>query len=546
VSARSEWMPRAGLALGLIVIGAALVIGRPSDSEALAGPDDVPRRESEGGGFVPFQPPSEAGPASRATHARVSTETARALEAEVRAAIATAVRDAGVESRGSVKPGEVHVSVHVADAFTGAEWLALDADRPMRPASNAKLLTSAAAVVLLGPEWEFVSPFEASGPVVDGVLQGDLIVRAAGDPLCEEGSLGRIEDRLLAVARELFAGGLRRVSGNLVLDEGTFPEPGPGPEWPPSNQYWMESCALAGGFTAAGGVLTARVQAGPSGSAASVEVHPAPYGIRDRIGVQSVAKSLNDVRVGATPSAVTVKGSLGPAGKSIDASFAHPDPVQLFASVLTGQLERAGILVQGRVLRARHVPAGRRLGALRSPLAGTLGPINRQSANSVADQVFFAMGNVVAGEGSRAGGQRAVEQALEALGVSTDGLVQVDGSGLSRANRVTARQLTALIGAVHRQRGSGREAFLDSLAVAGVSGTLDDRMTSGSARGRVLGKTGWIRGTSALSGIAVPPDANPRIFSILVEYPAGASGLNTRVFKPMHDRIATALVELAP
>lgn len=539
MTSRSEWMPRAALVLALIVIGAALIVGRSDEPETHAALD----RTDEPAPLAPMFVPDAAAATLPPPVDRVA---AGILEAEVRAAIASAVRAAGKESKGRVSPHEVHVSVHVQDAESGAEWLALDADRPMRPASNAKLLTSAAAVVLLGPEWEFVSPFEASGPVVDGVLQGDLIVRAAGDPVCEEGAGGRVEGRLAVLAAELARAGLRRVRGNLVLDEGTFAEPGPGPEWPPAHQYWMESCALAGGFSAAGGVLTARVQAGPAGTAASVEVHPSPTGIRGRIGVQSVGKSLNDVRVGATPSGVTVKGSLGPAGKVVEASFAHPDPVQLFASVLTDQLERAGITVEGRVLRARHVPAGRRLAELRSPLAGTLGPINRHSANSVADQVFLAMGSVVVGEGTRAGGQRAVEHALESLGVSTEGLVQVDGSGLSRANRVTARQLTTLIGAVHRQRGSAREAFLHSLAVAGESGTLEDRMTSGAARGRVLGKTGWIRGTSALSGVALPREGAPRIFSILVEYPAGASGLNTRVFKPMHDRIATALVELTP
>jgi D-alanyl-D-alanine carboxypeptidase/D-alanyl-D-alanine-endopeptidase (penicillin-binding protein 4) len=133
-----------------------------------------------------------------------------------------------------------------------------------------------------------------------------------------------------------------------------------------------------------------------------------------------------------------------------------------------------------------------------------------------------------------------VREALEELGVDPAGLVQVDGSGLSRENRARAEQLVALLEAVLRGDPASADAFLSSLAVAGETGTLEDRM--GGIAGRVRAKTGWIAGASALSGFASTDGGETIAFSILVEYPM-VGGLNTSCWKPMQDGICKVLVE---
>jgi len=180
---------------------------------------------------------------------------------------------------------------------------------------------------------------------------------------------------------------------------------------------------------------------------------------------------------------------------------------------------------------------------LRSPIAAALVPINQHSANAVADQLFLAVGARVSGSGTREAGARATARALEALGVSSSGLVQVDGSGLSRANRVTAEQVSALIAAVITGEPAGSRSWLDSLAVAGESGTLAERMLDSPARGRVRAKTGWIRGTTGLAGVAETLAGDRLVFALLIEYPAELGGLNTHAFKPMGDAVARVLVE---
>jgi len=471
-----------------------------------------------------------------------------ALEHDLKAIVARWMGRVEKLSAGRLHADEVRVCWHVRELGRGdAAAVGSQADRSVRPASNMKLITTAAALVLLGPDWNFDTAFEAGGPIRDGVLRGDLVVRAAGDPLFDPDAGGEVADLLEPAVRSLGRGGagLRAIAGDLVLDERSFPTPGPGPEWPGESQRWAEYCALAGGFSANRGALTATVFPGEVGGPAHVHVAPRNHGLPDNLGVRTEAKGPLTIQMHARSSGVLVKGAIPRNVSSWSDSMAHPDPVELFGNVLVGALADGGIVLQGRVRRERDAPGGPVIAHLRSPLVRALRPINTDSTNAVADQVFLATGLAAMGEGSREAAGRATAKALRELGVSSDGLVQVDGSGLSRANRVTARQVTALLDAVLSGGGETAQLYVDSLALAGVSGTLEKRMRESPALGRVRAKTGFIGGTSALSGLARAQDETLLVFSILVEYDP-TDGMNTRCFKPMQDEMCARLVEAAP
>ncbi|MEM7309739.1 MAG: D-alanyl-D-alanine carboxypeptidase/D-alanyl-D-alanine-endopeptidase, partial [Planctomycetota bacterium] len=466
----------------------------------------------------------------------------------VDAIVARWVAEAERRSKGKVNAGNVSVAVHAVEVGGArrGELVARLSDRALRPASNMKLVTTAVALTLLGPDWHFETRLDSAAPIEGGVLRGDAVVRAGGDPLTDDDGTGVVEARLDALVDGLRARGVTRIEGAVLLDEGSFARPAPPPGWPDSSQHWTDYCALSGGFTVNGGVLRATLARG-SGSALDVRVHPAPYGLRSNYGVRVGSK--NDVRVGATVSACTVKGELPSAAvDGWQASFSHPDPVDLFESVLRDRFARAGIEVAGGFARRRGPPpeSSAVLATMRSPLADVLVPINTHSVNGVADQVFLATGAAVVGDGSRQGGMAATARALERLGVPAGGLEQVDGSGLSRDNRASARQIVALMEAVHGMQPAVREAFFRSLPVAGETGTLSKRMRGSPAQGRVFAKTGWISGASALSGLERTPSGRQVLFSILVEYPRHVSGMNTHAFKPMQDELVLALFEEAP
>lgn len=480
------------------------------------------------------------GPAAALSITLSSTPVPRtrdqALEAHVRGFVDEALGRARERSKGKVSAANVHVAVHVREAGRGGELVALDAARVMRPASNLKLFTTAAALVSLGADWNFQTRLDSAAPVAGGVLQGDLVVRAGGDPLYDPLSHGKVDFFFAKLARQLKAAGIRSVAGSLVLDEGDFLEPGPGPAWPPGNQYWAEFCALAGGLNANAGCLTAFVHPDKGLDDADVAVEPRWNGLKPRIGVRTIARGKLDLRVQARNGELSVAGSIPRSVPEYEVRFAAPDPVLLFGHAALGALRAQGVHVEGGLRRQRGAPAGKELARLSTPLLDMLGPINTDSNNVCADQVFLALGHAKGGGGTREGGARATREALARLGIDEQGYQQVDGSGLSRDDRVSAQMITALVDAVLRLDPKVARAYVDSLAVGGETGTLEKRGLSEHVRA----KTGFIAGTSALSGLVTTRAGRTLVFSILVDYPKW-DGLNTACWKPMQDEICKLL-----
>ena len=339
------------------------------------------------------------------------------LAARIRGRIAEYQERAERETKGRIKPAEVAVSVHVreigheagreigheaghevgAEGGAGGGLVAIEPDRPMRPASNLKLVTTAAALVLLGPDGGFDTALETTGAVESGVLAGDLVVRAGGDPLYDPDAGGSVDALLAPALAQLRAKGVRSIQGAIVLDELDYALPSPAPGWPETSQRWSEFCALAGGFSANAGCLTAIVRAGAPGSPARVEVEPRRSGLVPRLSVTTgPARSALDVRVEARNGVVLVEGRIPKDVPEWSTRFAAPDPVELFGAVLSGALETGGIAVRDGVRRAHAPLAGRwtPLARIRTPLLSGgrygifLGAVQEQERREAALRYF--------------------------------------------------------------------------------------------------------------------------------------------------------------
>jgi len=462
------------------------------------------------------------------------------LTRAVESAVAKALDRARKATKGKVHGANTTVSVMAIDASTGRILVQRLAEHPLVPASNLKLMTAAAGLAVLGADGAFVTPFLAVGEIGGGVLEGDLVVVAGGDPLHRRDGDGALDPWLDPLAEALIGAGIQRVAGALVLDEGGWLKPGPGPRWPAKEQYWRDYCALAAGFTANGGCFRATVTPTSEGERASVVLRPRDHGLTRKGTVQTSGKRVV-VNVGANASGVTVRGKIRADARPYTAEFSHPDPVELFGHALVGGLARRGIEVSGGFRRAEgvSVEGARLVHTIRTPISSVMEAILLDSNNAVADQLFLATGASVSGAGTREAGAKAVREALQRLGLNVRPLVQVDGSGLSKANRATTQQLSALVAAVIHQGGEMRGAILNSLPVAGRSGKLVSRMRGTVAEGRVRAKTGWVKGASGLSGVAETVGGAEVVFSILVGYPL-VDGVNTAAWKPMQDDICVA------
>jgi D-alanyl-D-alanine carboxypeptidase/D-alanyl-D-alanine-endopeptidase (penicillin-binding protein 4) len=432
------------------------------------------------------------------------------------------------------------VGVAVLDE-DGTPRALLNADTPLKPASNLKVLTTAAGIVLLGAEHEYLTRLVASAPIVGGKVAGDVVVEGTGDPNIS----GRFHDGdPLAVfrtwARKLREAGLVAIEGDLVADDSFFDSVRFLPGWDPRHAgRWFS--AEVSPLSLNDNCVDIRVVPSRPGESARVEVSPASPFVTVAGAPVTVAGRTRDVRIHRAPGTnhITVSGRIGTAVVNWSDHVAIEDPALFFAHTLAKVLEEAGVRILGKVRRitAEEVAAATAKGALgaaaargrarhvlvehRSKLLLDLPVINKRSQNLHAEILLKALGRAQGGDGSVAAGARSLERFLREQKIDAAGLAVADGSGLAHENRATARQLARTLHALRAQ--ACFTAFRDSLPLGGVDGSLDDRFRKRrDLVGRVWAKTGTIRGVSALSGY-VERDGIVWSFSVLVNSLPGAS-----------------------
>jgi PBP4 family serine-type D-alanyl-D-alanine carboxypeptidase len=222
------------------------------------------------------------------------------------------------------------------------------------------------------------------------------------------------------------------------------------------------------------------------------------------------------------------------------------DGALLFGRCLLSELRRQGVAVRGGIQReggaARGLGVDRELVRLETPLSLAVILANKESDNSISDHLAKVIGAEVLGDGSFAGGARVVRDFLkDAVGVTTKGFVMSDGSGLARTNRVTARQMVDTLVAMNRSAPDVRDLFIRSLPVAGLDGSLRERMTQPPYLGSVRAKSGYIQGVSALSGYVTAASGRILAFSILINNVP--KGVSNRLMKAAQDDICRDLVD---
>lgn len=407
--------------------------------------------------------------------------------------LASALADVGRRTR---------ASVHVVDPATGQSLFDRDGAEDLVPASTQKLVTAAVAYDVLGPDWTFTTTFRARGGYAEGVVASDLVVRGTGDPTLSDRFFDSPEAAMGFIADNLVRQGLKEVRGRLLADDSYFDGPRRGPNWPRDSyvQPWMVDVTPL--------VFNddqVRVVSRPVGAGAEVVLQPdVGYGrvtsrldLTDRRDEHAVAILRDD----AAPD-YTVRGKLftGLPLHAHDVNVA--DGSLWYLHALQHALESRGIPVRGGP-PARLDPddadpdAGTTLLVYRSTLERSAAPMLKFSQNLYAELMFRVIGAERAGEGSFSAASRAVTTWLLEHGLLESGTVIADGSGLSRDDRLSARQLTAILAHVARDE----ELFprlRSALAEPGAAGTLRSRMPE--LAGSVHAKTGTLNGVSSLAG----------------------------------------------
>lgn len=362
------------------------------------------------------------------------------------------------------------VAVAVRDA-TGRRVYDRRSGRRLLPASTMKSVMAATVLSTLGSDHRFTTSVGATGPVSDGVLRGDLVIRGGGDPVLATEAYRThvypsrpatpLEDLADAVAAE----GITVVTGRVVAD--------------------------------AAGWGNAEVAAGWR------QAYLADQNARHITQLTVNAGLIVDVDI---PSDAPVQVELHPA----------TDPVRRTAAVFAAQLAERGIAVRGGTASAAlPVEGATTVAAVQSPPVSELLAFTLQrSDNHLADTLLLGAAHAATGDGSWAAADRTAAAVLAGLGIDPTGLRVADGSGLSRLDRVTAGQLADLD--VAMMAGPHATAWRDSLAVAGQTGTLRARLRGTPADGRFVGKTGTLDDVKAVVAHVRPGDAGGRPLHLAV------------------------------
>jgi len=416
-----------------------------------------------------------------------------------------------------------HWGIEVRDASTGQTLYSRNAGRLFIPASNLKLIVSAAAAHHLDPDFRFRTGLYAAGPVRDGTLQGDLVLYGRGDPMISARYFPSRTAVFEMLADSLRARGIRRITGGIVADESWFDADYVRGDWEAYDlRWWYAAPVGALGFN--DNSIDFRIEPGASaGAPARITGSPASAAYRLENASRTVASGRPhtfDLERGAGPGAVRAYGQV-PLGTGADTeSFAVDNPARWTATVFREVLERKGIEVERNAVRIVSDPAASTVGEStpivewRSPpLPQAIGSVLMNSQNWFAELLVKTLGREVRGEGSWSAGL-AVERAFltGVVGIDSADFVLRDGSGLSAGNLVTPRALVQLLDYVRR---TPRQAVVRrALPVAGAQeGSLRTRLTD--LRGRVAAKTGYIGNVDSMSGFVTMPDGREIIFSII-------------------------------
>lgn len=412
--------------------------------------------------------------------------------------------------------------------------LALNPDQLMVPASNMKLLSTAAALHFLGPDFRYRTYLLADGPRAGGVLEGDLLLYGTGDPSLSERFFPTEAAALDTLASRVEALGIREIQGDLVVDGSFFRGPDLHPEWDPEDLNDAFAAPISA-VSLAENLVTVRVEAGNwVGAQPSIHTMPEASGVP----LENIARTVSGgsrSRIWLfreTPQdPIGIEGEIPLGGADVWRRLPVPDPLRFTGVQLKRSLEARGVRIGGSVVTIRDpatsrlsqpwapteaegVPWPRILATQDSPpLLDLLRVINKESNNFLAEVVAKTVGRVVLGDGSFAGGGRAIEKfLLEEVGVPREEFRVRDGSGLSAENQASASVFVETL--EYMASSPFWEEFLNTLPEAGVRRELGRMYRSPAAR-NLRAKTGTMDRVSALSGLVRTRSGERILFSIL-------------------------------
>ncbi|MGB0715888.1 MAG: D-alanyl-D-alanine carboxypeptidase/D-alanyl-D-alanine endopeptidase [Phycisphaerae bacterium] len=428
-------------------------------------------------------------------------------------------------------------SACVVDVASKRVTFSYQRDLAVVPASTMKLFTMIGALETLGADFEFETKFYQDGPNVLVVGDGDPSTGNAEGTSASQKRDGHFASFVEALTKA----NVGAIQGDIVLDVARMEPPSYHKSWENSDHgRWYAAPVDAVNFNA--NCLNVTVEPGEPGKPAKVKMWPncpdAEIDNRTKTG-----KGRNPI-IHHPPGTrkYVVSGNCRKTWAFPAVSF--PEPARLFGHALKEELRQAGISVAGDIKISRKPIAAEQAqlrDTLKTKLVEILPRIGKDSHGPYSEALLKRMGYAaganrgVRSPGSWASGRKAMTDFLNKAGIDTKRFELSDGSGLSRDNRATAEQLCQLLAFAHKRPYA--QTVIDSLAVAGVDGTLRRQMRE--QKGRVVAKTGTMTGIRTLSGYILSKSGERKLaFAIMFnDFPG-----STTPYREIQDEFCGVLV----
>jgi serine-type D-Ala-D-Ala carboxypeptidase/endopeptidase (penicillin-binding protein 4) len=483
----------------------------------------------------------------------VRTGSMPVVQPQPRAFLFAHVADSIIESP---PLNRAHLGIMVYDPVARRVLYEHNADRRFVPASNQKYWPTATALHALGPDYRYRTPVLGIGFDAASGTAAALVVAGRGDPTMSARFHADDHTALEGLADSIAAAGVRRVTGDLIIDASWFDDaiiPG---SWTYGNLN-TTSAPATGAFAVAEGLFRVHVQhGGAAGEAAQLQV-VAPIGMVPLVSTLGTAPAAAGTSLSITrgpwDDTLRITGVMAADAEPRMLRVPMTDPVRFAAHVLADALAARGVVIEGGVSVVRDAAdaAAIREGRVSPsspltvtpitvwtspPLSEIVAAILQPSQNWIAEQLVRTLGAEKRGEGSwRAGVAAQTTFLFGTVGIDSAALRLQDGSGMSHQNLVTPRAIVQLLD--HARSAPWRAVFRAGLTGPGMPGTLSSRLPH--LQGRLAGKTGTLSNVNALSGYVTTWDGRELIFVIL----SNASGLPAPTVVAAMDQLVTVLAD---
>lgn len=431
-------------------------------------------------------------------------------------------------------PASSEISVYAYDPMTQEPIYRKNINESLTPASNLKLFTMASSLKNFGIDYQFTTAlFSTDQDFYDSTLNGDLYIKGFGNSAM---TINQVD----SLAHELKKLGIYHITGNIIADDSYLDNNYDRSEWivdensnvavPPVSALVIDRNMM---------ILRLRT-VGKDKAPLTYEVYPdIKYIDVDMSARITRFRSHPRIVSNFTDDKINISVSGGLKKQRYAKRYAvYPDNPALYtAMVFADRIEKEGIQIDGKPLAATlFADTNTKLLSVSSSIGSLLAKMGKNSDNFTSECMFKSLGAIYSG---RQGNSFYATQALmsminDELAI-TDSISIVDGSGISRFNKLTTSAIVSLLEYVYMDD-QIFETFYNSLTIAGYDGTLKERLIGTEAESKFRGKTGTLNGVSAVSGYLTTVSGNDLIISILMEFSEKGSAV--------HKDIQNKIIEL--